>query len=63
MTNLLTQECLSEIARVTTEQPKPLARPVVTMRWTIDARTGRPIGRWVIGDAPGAEDFPPAARR
>ncbi len=58
MTNLLTKDRLSEIAHATTRPIAPGGRPVVTLRWTIDARTGRPIGRWVIGGEPGAEESP-----
>jgi hypothetical protein len=61
MTNLLTKDQLDEIAFATTRPVAPPARPVVTLRWTIDSRTGRPIGRWVVGDQPGAEGPSPAA--
>ncbi|HUC16184.1 MAG TPA: hypothetical protein VMA37_00660 [Acetobacteraceae bacterium] len=54
MTELLPLDRLNAIVRKTAEPGLPLHRPVVTLTWTIDATTGRPIGRWVVGDGPGA---------
>jgi hypothetical protein len=52
MTTRLNLHRLSEIARVTADPDLPVQRPPVVLRWTIDTATGRPVGRWILGDGP-----------
>ncbi|HUC17368.1 MAG TPA: hypothetical protein VMA37_06750 [Acetobacteraceae bacterium] len=48
MSTLLKADRLNEFARATTRLAPPPERPIVRLQWTIDATTGRPIGRWVL---------------
>ncbi|HUA78259.1 MAG TPA: hypothetical protein VMA86_11365 [Acetobacteraceae bacterium] len=52
MTELMNLDRLNEIARVSAEPGLPAQKPIVTLEWSIDAATGRPVGRWVVGEAP-----------
>ncbi len=45
MTMPLSQDRRRGIAAAATPEIEPPARPIVTMRWTIDARAGWPVGR------------------
>ncbi len=62
MTALLSTDRLCEFARETTQLIRAPERLIVSLQWTIDARTGRPIGRWVLQDETSAISVPAEAR-
>jgi hypothetical protein len=52
MLELMSRDRPQQLALVA-EQPHRLRpREIPTLTWTVDAVTGRPIGRWVVNDEP-----------
>jgi hypothetical protein len=55
MTEPMSEEGPQPIATATAEPSLPPRRLIASLRWTADPKTGWPVGRWVLGDGPGAE--------
>jgi hypothetical protein len=54
MTEFMDQTRLGEIAHVT-DQPTLLpGRLIPRLTWTVDVKTGRPVGHWGLGEEGGA---------
>jgi hypothetical protein len=54
MTEFMSETRLHEIARVTEHPSLSPGRPIPRLGWTVDAETGRPVGRWTLNEAGGA---------
>jgi hypothetical protein len=52
MTELLNQDRLRLIAVTIRHPALHPARQTPTLRWAIDAETGRPVARWELGEKP-----------
>jgi hypothetical protein len=48
MTEFMHETRLRQIAWVMEQPPMPAPRPTLVLRWSIDARTGRPVGGWSL---------------
>ncbi len=57
MTEFMSQTRLHEIARVSEHPTLSAGRLIPTLGWSLDAETGRPVGRWALREADGV---PPA---
>jgi hypothetical protein len=51
MTELLDLDQLQKVACIAEPPELGHRRPTPTLRWTIDATSGRPVSCWVIEDA------------
>lgn len=49
MSKLMSPVRMSELANVAELPSLPPEKPIAILQWTIDAETGRPISRWVLG--------------
>ncbi len=58
MTEFMNQTRLREIARVTDQPGLSPERVIPRLTWTVDAKTGRPVGHWGLSE----EDGPPSTR-
>jgi hypothetical protein len=58
MTEFMNQARLHEIARVTDQPPLSPERLIPKLTWTVDAKTGRPVGCWGLRE----EDDAPSTR-
>lgn len=54
MTVLLNQDRLRLIAVAMPQRFLQPPRPTPTLHWAVDDKTGRPVGNWVLKDAPDA---------
>ena len=58
MTEFMNQTRLREIAQVTDQPALLRGRLIPRLTWTLDAKTGRPVGHWALREEDGA---PPAS--
>jgi len=54
MTEFMNQTRLREIAHVTDQAPRLPGRLIPRLTWTVDAKTGRPVGQWGLSEEDGA---------
>jgi hypothetical protein len=54
MTEFMDQTRLREIAHVTDQPPLLPGRMIPRLTWTVDAKTGRPVGHWALREDGGA---------
>jgi hypothetical protein len=54
MTEFMTQTRLREIAHVTDQPALSPGRLIPRLTWTVDAKTGRPVGQWGLHEEDGA---------
>ena len=54
MTEFMNQTRLREIAHVTDQPTLLRGRMIPRLTWTLDAKTGRPVGHWALREEDGA---------
>ena len=54
MTEFMTQTRLREIPHVTGQPTLSPGRLIPRLTWTLDAKTGRPVGHWALREEDGA---------
>ena len=57
MTELLDLDQLQKVARLADPAELAHRRPTPTLRWTIDATSGRPVSSWVLAEEPVARSL------
>ena len=57
MTEFLHQDRLRLIARVVEHSRLETERQIPALVWTVDAESGRPVGRWVLDEEPRTRRF------
>jgi hypothetical protein len=61
MTGKASEASPRDVAPAPLEPSLPSRRLIASLQWSPDPKTGWPVGRWVLSEAPGAEESPVGA--